>query len=149
MNAPQPLTDTSRQETGLARPRCTAWACGLVAALFIALASALLPGSVPASQLVGSAFNPATTSVALSRDESERQHFEAPSDDRSRPTSPGGDTDAVVPAAIEAKVAAYRATHTILEPVASHHGVPARRLHPGTGPRAPPLNDVTASAIPA
>ena len=52
--------------------RHRAWASGLIVALFIALASALLPGAVPASQMVGSAFNPATTQVALSRDENEQ-----------------------------------------------------------------------------
>jgi len=40
-------------------------------ALFVALASALLPGSLPSSQTVGSAFNPATTQVALARNDSE------------------------------------------------------------------------------
>lgn len=62
-----------------------------MAALFIALASALLPGAIPASQMVGSAFNPASTQVALAREENERTGLGAPQRDRQQPETGSGD----------------------------------------------------------
>ncbi|WP_116969385.1 hypothetical protein [Blastomonas sp. UPD001] len=79
----------------------------IIIALFIALASALLPGSTPASQQVGSAFNPATTQVALSRQQGDAIAVAEPAHDRLRLGS-GGDGDAAAayswasPAAIAA-----------------------------------------------
>lgn len=126
-----------------------AWAGGIIAALFIALASALLPGAVPASQLVGSAFNPATTSVALFRDESERQHFEASADDRGQPSLSGGALDVDIPAATAVTAPAYSGIPVSVHGIARDDLRPTYRIRPGSGPRAPPLFGVTAGAVPA
>lgn len=126
----------------MAAPSRPAWVSGIIIALFIALASALLPGSLPASQQVGSAFNPATTQVALSRQEGEAITVAEPVDDGLRLPS-GGDCDAAAayswtsPAAI---VAAALADTLLSIPVYARawadHPASAR---PGTAPRAPPL----------
>jgi len=121
-----------------ARP---AWVSGIIIALFIALASALLPGSVPASEQVGSAFNPATTQVALSRPEGEAITVGEPVDDRLRLPA-GGDGDAAYswasPAAIAAAALADTG-HSIPKLARAWADDPAS-ARPGTAPRAPPLS---------
>lgn len=121
-----------------ARP---AWVSGIIIALFIALASALLPGSMPASQQVGSAFNPATVQVALSRQESEAVTVAEPVDDRLRlPAGGDGDAAAVYSWASPATIAAAVLADTRLAipgptRVWADHPASAR---PGIAPRAPP-----------
>ena len=120
------------------RPR-HAWVSGIIIALFIALASALLPGSIPSTQTVGSAFNPATTQVALSREESEQFSFAAPVDDVPKPALDGGDAGrfhiiATAALAAAALGEAYRPLHAASPPFPD---LPAA-ARPGTGPRAPP-----------
>ncbi len=119
-----------------------AWVSGIIIALFIALASALLPGSTPASQQVGSAFNPATTQVALSRQQGDAIAVAEPAHDRLRLGS-GGDGDAAAsyswasPAAIAAAALADTGLSLSVRAIAwVDHPASAR---PGTPPRAPPL----------
>ena len=118
--------------------RHRAWASGLIVALFIALASALLPGAVPASQMVGSAFNPATTQVALNRDENEQASVYAPQERRQRPAlTGGGDVAALLPPpplALLGQPYALTAIFPSDQPQASRHTF----VRAGSGPRAPP-----------
>lgn len=131
-DAPVPLRRTSRG----------AWVSGIVIALFIALASALLPGSLPASQQVGSAFNPATTQVALSRQEGEAIAVAEPVDDRLRlPSGSDGNAAAAYSWTSLAAIAAAALADTFLSmPVHARawadHPASAR---PDLAPRAPPL----------
>jgi hypothetical protein len=109
-------------------------------ALFVALASALLPGSLPSSQTVGSAFNPATTQVALARTDSEETANLAAVGTRSDTIDPGGTMDTAdpgLPSLFWTDAPAFAAmlpppVHSAKDDVASE-----RRL-PGAGPRAPP-----------
>lgn len=126
----------------VAAPARPAWVSGIIIALFIALASALLPGSMPASEQVGSAFNPATTQVALSRHEGEAVTVAEPVDNGLRLPS-GGDGDPAAawswysPAAIAAATLADAGLSIPLPARAwADHPAAAR---PATAPRAPPL----------
>lgn len=126
----------------MAAPARPAWVSGIIIALFIALASALLPGSLPASQQVGSAFNPATTQVALSRHEGEAITVAEPVDNGLRLLS-GGDGDPAAawswfsPAAIAAATLGDSGLAVSLPARAwADHPAAAR---PATAPRAPPL----------
>lgn len=120
-------------------PPRRAWAGTLLAALFIALASALLPGAIPASQMVGSAFNPATTQVALSRDESDQTGLATQHKDRQRDVLAGGDDD---PAAAIIHALSPGIASLPLSADAPHRAAaqPQREVfvRPGAGPRAPP-----------
>lgn len=119
--------------------QCRVWASGLIATLFIALASALLPGSMPASQMVGSAFNPATTLVALSRDENEHDALAALHDGGERPSLTGGD-DAppeAAPVAFPFIAPPHRAPTPA--PLATPQLARTPFVRPGSGPRAPPI----------
>ncbi len=122
-----------------ARP---AWVSGIIIALFIALASALLPGSMPASQQVGSAFNPATTQVALSRQEGEAIAVAEPVDDRLRlPAGDGSDAVMLYSWFSPAEVALAALGEPILSRPSiarlwADHPASAR---PDLAPRAPPL----------
>lgn len=118
-----------------------AWVSGIIIALLIALASALLPGSIPASQQVGSAFNPATTQVALSREEGEAFSLAQPVDNRLRLPS-GGDGDTAIafswesPAAVAAAaILDTRPSIPVFARISADHPASVR---PGTAPRAPP-----------
>lgn len=126
----------------MAAPSRPAWVSGIIIALFIALASALLPGSLPASQQVGSAFNPATTQVALSRHEGEAVTVAEPVDNGLRLPSGGDDHRAAAwswfsPAAIAAARLGDTGLSVSLPARAwADHPAAAR---PATAPRAPPL----------
>ena len=126
----------------MAAPSRPAWVSGIIIALFIALASALLPGSLPASQQVGSAFNPATTQVALSRQEGEAITVAEPVDDGLRLLSGGDGHRAAAwswfsPAALAAATLGDTGLSVTLPARAwADHPAAAR---PATAPRAPPL----------
>jgi hypothetical protein len=115
------------------------WAGSLIAALLIALASALLPGSVPASQTVGSAFNPATTQVALNRDESEQAGRAALQKERQRPEVTGGGDETPL-ATARAETPRTVLPHPRLADRQPAGTPPARSAFTlsGAGPRAPP-----------
>lgn len=110
-------------------------------AMFVALASALLPGSMPASQTVGSAFNPATTQVALGRKDAEEAAIRAVVNPRSDSIEAGGGMGAadhgILPVFWRTNV-----TVALLSPspgrLAGDFNANEHRL-PGAGPRAPPL----------
>ncbi len=121
-------------------PGRRAWAGSLVVALLIALASALLPGAMPASQSVGSAFNPATTQVALNRDDSEHSVLATPQEDRDRSLLTGGGDDILTVMAVLAiavVMAAFPRTAP-LPPLALQAPARSASVRPGSGPRAPP-----------
>jgi len=122
-------------DSPLARHR--AWASGLIVALFVALASALLPGALPASQMVGSAFNPATTQVALNRDENEQAFASASQEARQRPALTGGDGLATLPPTPFGPLP--RLYFAPADPAfdLSQAAMPAF-VRAGSGPRAPP-----------
>lgn len=115
------------------------WAASLIAALFIALASALLPGAIPASQQVGSAFNPATTPVALSRDESEQSSLAAQHKDRQRSEMTGGGdkTPVATTVADQPRIAPPYPRLACRQPAGTSPARTAFKLS-GAGPRAPP-----------
>lgn len=141
MIAPTRSSGPAAATASVAAPARHGWVSGIIIALFIALASALLPGSLPASQQVGSAFNPATTQVALSRQEGEAIAVAEPVDDRPRLPS-GGDGDAAAayswtsPAAIAA--AALADTLPSIPAYARAWADHPASARPGTAPRAPP-----------
>jgi hypothetical protein len=133
------LNAPSETESAQARSRCGAWAGGIIAALFIALASALLPGSMPSSQLVGSAFNPATTQVALNRTGAEQEQLFVVPDNETRhlPFDGGSGKPAGLASPFATLQNAYsRASTPAFAPVDARL-VPAD-TRPGSGPRAPP-----------
>lgn len=142
MTAPTRSFGPDAAAASMAAPARPGWVSGIIIALFIALASALLPGSMPASQQVGSAFNPATTQVALSRHEGEAVTVTEPVDNGLRLPSGGDGHPAaawswVSPAAISAATLAATGLSASLSPGAwADHPAAAR---PATAPRAPPL----------
>lgn len=135
VDAPLPVVATPV----MTAPQHRGWVGSILAALFIALASALLPGSMPASQMVGSAFNPATTQVALSRDENEQSALAALHDERERPPASGGGTDTLAVMALLAIVlVTARLRVTAPQPWLGAAPVRPAFALPGSGPRAPP-----------
>lgn len=129
-----PITSGPDHPVGCRR----AWASGLIVALFVALASALLPGAIPASQMVGSAFNPATTQVALNRDESAQASISVLLERGQRAATTGGDRGLTILPSTPLGIAGQ--PYVLTPGLAPNQTQLARHtfVRAGSGPRAPP-----------